>query len=91
MKPSKRFFYILLAIMAAMLIALGFWGAQLERILSPWIVKNLPDCIMFAAVGILLWNRQILNKEKKAAAARKLEEEAAAAAKNDESEPDAPS
>jgi hypothetical protein len=98
MKSNNKFFFVLLAIMAAILVAIGFWGTQLEEILSPGIVKNLPDVLMFAAVGVMLWNHKIRDDEKKAEAALKKEQDEAAAAaaaalaeaKKEESEPDAP-
>jgi hypothetical protein len=84
-KPGKNLFYIILGALALILAALGLFHAQLERILPQNLVeKNLPDFIMFAAIGVLLWNRKILGDEKKAAEARKREEEEAARAKQAE-------
>ncbi len=84
-KPGKNLFYIILGALALILAALGLFHAQLETILPQNLVeKNLPDFIMFAAVGVLLWNRKILGDEKKAAEARKREEEEAAQAKQAE-------
>ena len=78
--PSKKFFQITLIVLAAILILSGIFHSQYEKLLPPAVIKNFPDVIMFAAVGILLWNRKQRNDEKKAAAERKrLEEEAAAA------------
>ncbi len=78
--PSKRFFQITLIVLAAILILSGIFHKSYETLLPPAVVKNFPDVIMFAAVGILLWNRKQRNDEKKAEAERKrLEEEAAAA------------
>jgi len=57
--------------------------------LPPFIDKNLPDFIMFCAVGVMLWNRKIRKDETKAAAEKKaLEEEAAAAKSVDAESPD---
>jgi protein-S-isoprenylcysteine O-methyltransferase Ste14 len=81
-KPGKNLFYIVLGALALILIALGVFHSQLEQVFSQNLVeKNIPDFIMFAAIGVLLWNRKILGDEKKAAAARMKEEEEAAAAK----------
>ncbi|MGA2544955.1 MAG: hypothetical protein ABSF43_00250 [Rectinemataceae bacterium] len=80
MKPNRRFFQILLIILAAILIIYGFLRYKFGAFLPAAVDKNLPDVIMFSAVGIMLWNRKQRNDEKKAAAERKrLEEEAAAA------------
>jgi hypothetical protein len=84
MKLGKRFFYILLGALALILVAFGLLRAKYGPFLPPEVDKNLPDVVMFSAVGIMLWNRKILGDEKKAAAARKLEEEEAAAAKRAE-------
>jgi hypothetical protein len=90
MKPGKRLFYVLLGLLAAILIAFGLLRSKYGPFLPPAIDKNLPDVIMFSAVGIMLWNRKVLGDEKKAEAARKLEEEEAAAARRAETaEPDA--
>lgn len=80
MKPGKPFFYILLGLLAAILVALGLLHTQIESIF-PVKANDIADFIMFAAVGIMLWNRKVLGDEKKAAAARKKEEEDAAAAR----------
>ena len=81
MKPGKTFFYILLGVLTAILIALGLLHTQIEKIFYPVKPNDIADFIMFAAVGIMLWNRKILGDEKKAAAARKLQEEEEAAAR----------
>jgi hypothetical protein len=81
MKPGKTFFYILLGVLTAILIALGLLHTQIEKIFYPVKANDIADFIMFAAVGIMLWNRKVLGDEKKAAAARKLQEEEEAAAR----------
>jgi hypothetical protein len=86
MKPGKNFFFIVLIALAAILVAYGLLRNRFGPFLPAAIDKNLPDVIMFSAVGIMLWNRKILGDEKKAAAARKLEEEEAAAARKVEGE-----
>ncbi len=74
-KPGKNFFYFILGALALILIATGLLHSQLERVFSQkFIEKDLPDGIMFAAVGILLWNRKVRNDQEKAAAARKAAE-----------------
>ena len=79
-KPSKRFFQITLIVLAGILILSGIFHKSYETLLPAAVVKNFPDVIMFAAVGILLWNRKQRNDEKKAEAERKrLEAEEAAA------------
>jgi hypothetical protein len=80
MKPNRRFFQIVLGILAAILIIYGFLRYKFGAFLPAAVDKNLPDVIMFSAVGIMLWNRKQRNDEKKAEAERKrIEEEAAAA------------
>lgn len=81
MKPGKTFFYILLGVLTAILIALGLLHTQIEKIFYPVKANDIADFIMFAAVGIMLWNRKVLGDEKKAAAARKLQEEEETAAR----------
>jgi phage tail protein X len=92
MKPGKKFFLIVLACLAAILVAFALLRMKFGPFLPKVIDDSLPDVVMFAAVGVLLWNRKILGDEKKADAARKLEEEKAAtsADADEESEPDAP-
>ena len=80
-KPGKNLFYVLLGVLVVVLIAFGLLRSKYGAFLPPAIDKNLPDVIMFSAVGIMLWNRKVLGDEKKAAAARKLQEEEAATAK----------
>jgi hypothetical protein len=80
MKPNRRFFQILLIVLAAILIIYGLLRYKFGAFLPAAVDKNLPDVIMFSAVGIMLWNRKQRNDEKKAEAERKrLEVEAAAA------------
>jgi membrane protein required for beta-lactamase induction len=76
MRPSKRFFLILLAALAALLVVYGVLRMINGPFLPAAIDKDLPDVIMFVAVGVMLWNRKIRSDEQKEAAARK---EAAAA------------
>jgi hypothetical protein len=87
-KPTKKAFLITLIILVAILIGYGvsrmLWGPLLP---GP-IDKNLPDALIIIALGIMLWNRQIINEEKKAAeaekAAQKLEAESSEEAASDE-------
>jgi hypothetical protein len=81
---KKKFFYIGLIFLAVVLIAYGLLRSKFGPFLPESIDKNLPNAVMFAAVGIMLWNRKILGDERKAAAARKLEEEEAEAARQAE-------
>jgi hypothetical protein len=83
-KPDKKFFTILLGALVVILLAFGILRMKLGAFLPAVIDKNLPDAIIVVAIGIMLWNRQILNQEKKEAEARKKAEEEAAAAKIDE-------
>lgn len=85
-KPDKNFFTILLGVLTVVLLIFGILRWKLGQFLPDVIDKNLPDAVIVAAVGIMLWNRQILNQEKKEAEARKKAEEDAAAAKLAESE-----
>lgn len=86
MKPNRRFFQILLVCLAAVLIIYGFLRYKFGAFLPTAVDKNLPDVIMFAAVGIMLWNRKQRNEEKKAEIERKRMEEDAAAARNVDAE-----
>lgn len=79
-KPGKKLFYIILASLAAILVAYGFLRMNIGPFLPKQIDEGLPDFIIFAAVGVMLWNRKILGDEKKAREAREAEEAAAAAA-----------
>ena len=85
-KPSKKFFQITLIVLAGILILSGIFHKSYEKLLPPAVIKNFPDVIMFAAVGILLWNRKQRSDEKKAEAERKRLEEEAAAARSVDSE-----
>lgn len=83
-KPDKKFFTILLGCLVVILIVFGVLRMKLGAFLPAVIDKNLPDAVIVAAIGIMLWNRQILNQEKREAEARKkAEEEAAAAGRGD--------
>jgi hypothetical protein len=80
-KPSKNFFTILLGALVVILLAFGILRMKFGQFLPDVIDKNLPDAVIIAAIGIMLWNRQILNQEKKEAEARKKAEADAAAAR----------
>jgi hypothetical protein len=83
-KPGKKFFTIILASLAVILVAYGFLRMNVGPFLPKPIDEGLPDFIIFAAVGIMLWNRKILGDDKKAAEARKAAEAAALAAAAEE-------
>jgi hypothetical protein len=78
-KPDKKFFTIILGVLVVVLLVFGALRWKLGQFLPDVIDKNLPDAVIVAAVGVMLWNRQILNQEKKEALAKKAAEEAAAA------------
>jgi hypothetical protein len=84
-KPSKKHFTILLGSLVFILLLFGGLRWKFGQFLPDLIDKNLPDAVIIAAVGVMLWNRQILNQEKKEAEAKKAAE-AAAAAELEESE-----
>ena len=73
MKPSKRIFLIGLGVLAALLLLYGILRWRFGPFLPAAVDKNLPDAIMFAAVGVMLWNRKIRSDEEKAAAFAKAE------------------
>ena len=89
-KLGRKAFYFILGGLALLLIVTGLLHNQLERILSKNLIeKDLPNGIMFVAVGVMFWNRKIRKDETKAAAENKaLEEEAAAAKSVDAESPD---
>jgi hypothetical protein len=99
-KPSRKTLLIMLGALGVILIGYGVLQAIFGNILSESAGKNLSDIIIFAALGIFLWNRKLLKDEKMAAAERKKQEDEAAAgsadaanavdATNDESGTDAP-
>jgi hypothetical protein len=87
LKPSKRFFYAALGVLAAVLV--GFTLARELRgpFLPPKIDENLYNGVIVAVLGLFLWNRQIRNQEAKEAALeeeRKAEAEKTAAADGSE-------
>jgi hypothetical protein len=80
MKPSKKIFLIGLGVLAGILLLYGGLRWKFGPFLPEAIDKNLPDFVMFAAVGVMLWNRKIRKDEDKAEAEReRLEVEAAEA------------
>jgi hypothetical protein len=87
-KPSKRAFLITLIALAVVLIGYGVSRMLWGPLLPEKIDKNLPDIFIIAAIGIMLWNRQLSNEEKKAAEAekeaKKLEAESSEEAASDE-------
>jgi len=83
-KPTKNFFTIILGSLVVILLAFGLLRMKFGPFLPATIDKNLPDAVIVAAIGIMLWNRKILADEKKAEEARKKEEEEAEAAKRAE-------
>jgi hypothetical protein len=79
-KPTKRFFLIGLGVLAGVLLVYGLLRMKFGAFLPEAVDKNLPDVIIFAAVGVMLWNRQIRkDEERERAEKQKLEEEARAA------------
>jgi hypothetical protein len=86
MKPSKKVFQIGLGVLAALLLLYGGLRWKFGSFLPAAIDKNLPDFIMFAAVGVMLWNRKLRSDEDKAEAARLKEEEETAAARQVDAE-----
>jgi hypothetical protein len=87
MKPSKKVFMIGLGALAGILLLYGGLRWKFGAFLPAAVDKNLPDFVMFAAVGVMLWNRKIRKDEDKAEAERKrLEAEAAAPADEDPEE-----
>jgi hypothetical protein len=92
-RPSKRAFTISLIVLAVILVAFGLLRMKFGQFLPASIDKNLPDTVMFAAVGIMLWNKKLRNDEQKAEKERKRLEEEALAAKSasDEAEKECPS
>jgi hypothetical protein len=92
MKPTKRAFYIMLAALAGILIIFGVCRSIYGQFLPDMADKAVPDIIMFAAVGILLWNRKVIGDAEKAAKAAEAEsqqlkaEEAKAQEKTDDAE-----
>jgi hypothetical protein len=78
MKVSRKFFLISLGSLAGILIVYGLLRWKFGAFLPAAVDKNLPDFIMFAAVGIMLWNRKQRSDETKAEAERKRVEAAAA-------------
>jgi hypothetical protein len=80
MKPTKRFFLIVLLAITVIFIGYGLIRWKFGPILPPVIDKNLPDVLVFACIAIMMWNRKLRSDEEKAAAAKKkLDEEAASA------------
>jgi hypothetical protein len=84
LKPSKRFFYAALAVLAAILVgftaAREIWGSFLPSVID----ENLYNGVIVAVLGLFLWNRKIRSDEAKEAAieeARKAEEAKAEAEK----------
>jgi hypothetical protein len=78
-KPSKRFFTILLIILAVILVFYGLLRLKFGVFLPKAIDDNLYDGIIIAAVCIMVWNRKIVGDEKKEAEAKKAAEEKTAA------------
>ena len=79
-KPTKKVFTIMLLALVVILVAYGLARMKFGPFLPDRIDRGVPDGIIVAAIGIMLWNRQILAQEKKEAEARKKAEEEAAAA-----------
>jgi hypothetical protein len=82
MAPSKKIFQIGLGVLAGILLLYGGLRWKFGAFLPPAVDKNLPDVIMMAAVGVMLWNRKLRKDEDKARAAaeaerKRLEEKAA--------------
>jgi hypothetical protein len=80
-RPSKRAFMIALGVLTVVLLAFGLLRMKFGQFLPASIDKNLPDVVMFGAVGIMLWNKKLRNDEEKAEKERKRQEEEALAAK----------
>lgn len=70
MVASRRFFLISLGVLAGILILYGLLRWKFGPFLPAVVDKNLPDFVMFAAVGIMLWNRKQRSDEAKAEAER---------------------
>jgi hypothetical protein len=87
-KPNKKHFTILLGSLVFILLLFGGLRWKFGQFLPDLIDKNLPDAVIIAAVGVMLWNRQILNQEKKEAEAKKAAEAAAAELAESEDEDD---
>ena len=90
MKPSKKLFLWGLGGLAALLLLYGSLRWKFGPFLPPVIDKNLPDFVMFAAVGVMLWNRKIRKDEDRAEAERKRLEEEAAAPKDEGEDEESP-
>jgi hypothetical protein len=85
-KPTKKHFTIMLGSLVVILLAFGLLRLKFGQFLPDTIDKNLPDAVIIAAVGIMLWNRQILKEQKKEEEARKAAEAAAAAESSEDEE-----
>jgi hypothetical protein len=83
LKPSKRFFYAALGVLAAVLVGFTLLRELRGPFLPQVIDENLYNGVIVAVLGLFLWNRKIRSDEAKEAAleeAKKAEAEQAAAA-----------
>jgi hypothetical protein len=84
MKPTKKHFTIMLGALAGLLLVFGVTRMIVRGPFLPELIdKNLPDAIIFAAIGILLWNRKLRSNDEKAERAK---QEALAAAEAEKAE-----
>ena len=86
MKVTQTHLRIVLLVLAAVLIGFGLVKVLWKDVnFGPEIENNIGNVVMFAALAIFLWNRQMRTDEKKRAdaEAKKLEDEKASPEKVD--------
>ncbi len=67
-KPPRKFFFIVLASLALILVAFYAVRWKIGQFAPDFIDKNLFNGVILVALGMSLWNRRIWSEEKRAAA-----------------------
>ena len=68
LKPPRKFFFIVLAILALVLVAFYAIRWKIGQFAPDFIDKNLFNGVIIVALGMSVWNRKIWSDEKRAAA-----------------------
>jgi len=68
LRPPRRFFYIVLASLALILVAYYAIRWKIGQFAPDFIDKNFFNGVILAALGMSLWNRKIWSDDKRAAA-----------------------
>jgi hypothetical protein len=81
-KPKPKHLTIAVLVLGFILIAFAVIQSVFKIKLDPKVQNDIPTVIMFAALGLMLWNRKLRKEEAEARAAEEKAEKEALEAKN---------